>query len=222
MSCCNPNGLNEMFGGSYVKSERRAFERCGLKERQKRVLEAVGDADGRTVLDVGGGFGALSLTLLERSAARASLVEVSRDYLEAARSLAGAGGVTGRMNLLQGDFVTIETPPADIVLLDRVVCCYPDAAALLEKAASHSEALLLLTYPKPRPLLKLFRTVLNTSMKLFRRDYRFYLHDEARILEAAMSDGHQKVSHRSLGTLGVWQLLVLERPTHSTPENFSS
>ena len=182
----------------------------------------MGDAEGRTVLDVGGGFGALSLTLLERGAARASLVEVSRDYLGAARSLAQTRGVAERMNLLQGDFVTVEVPPADIVLLDRVVCCYPDAAALLTKAARHSEALLIVTYPKPRPLLELFRTLLNTGMKLFRRDYRFYLHDEARILEAATSDGHRKVSHRSLGTLGVWRLLVLERPTHSTPENFSS
>ncbi len=211
MSCCNPNGLNEMFGGSYVAAERRAFERRGLRERQKRILGAVGDANGKTALDIGGGFGALSLTLLERGAAQASLVEVSRDYLEAARSLAGARGVTEKMNLLQGDFVTVETPPADIVLLDRVVCCYPDAAALLSKAARHSEGLLVLTYPKPRPLLKPFRSLLNTGMKLLGRAYRFYLHDEASILEAAMSSGHERVLHRSLGL--VWQLLVLERPT---------
>ena len=211
MSCCNPNGLDEMFGGSYVAAERRAFERRGLKERQKRMLRAVGDAGGRTVLDIGGGFGALSLTLLAEGAARASLVEVSRDYLEAARLLAETRGVGENMALLRGDFVTTETAPADIVLLDRVVCCYPDVTALLTKAAHHSEGLLVLTYPKPRPLLKLFRTFLNTGMKFFGRAYRFYLHDEAHILEAAMSSGHKRVLHRSLGTFGVWQLLVLER-----------
>ena len=216
MSCCNPNGLDEMFGGSYVAAERRAFERRGLKERQKRMLVAVGDAGGRTVLDIGGGFGALSLTLLAEGAARASLVEVSRDYLEAARFLAEVRGVGEKMALLRGDFVATETAPADIVLLDRVVCCYPDVRALLTKAARHSEGLLVLTYPKPRPFIKLFRTLLNTGMRVFGRAYRFYLHDEAQIFEAAMSSGHKKVLHRSLGTFGVWQLLVLERSSQPT------
>ena len=41
-------------------------------------------------------------------------------------------------------------PPADAVILQRVICCYPHATALVEAAAEHARRVLVLTFPIDR------------------------------------------------------------------------
>ena len=214
MDCCQVDGLRRVFRGRPVNQEVKAFVRRGLSARQMAFLEALdkvdGTVEGARVLDVGGGIGALALSLLARGIKAAQLVEVSPAYLSAARTLAAEWGVSDQLELLEGDFVTLSgVTPADIVTLDRVVCCYPDADALLGKAARSSRRWLLFTYPAPSWTVRFFRRVLNAVMRVLGWSYRFYLHDETRLLAAAQSVGHQLVTRRKLG---VWRLVVLERP----------
>ena len=164
---------------------------------------------GASVLDIGGGIGALALSLLARGSAEAQLVEVSPAYLSAARALAVKRGVADRLRLFEGDFVTLGgVAPADIVTLDRVVCCYPDPEALLGRAAHASRRWLMFSYPAPSWPVRVFRAAINGVMKLVGWSYRFYLHDEARLLRAAKRAGHRLVERQNLG---VWRLVVLER-----------
>ena len=209
MDCCQVEGLRRVFRGRPVQQEVRAFTRNGLNSRQAAFVAALGVVEGASVLDVGGGIGALALSLLARGGREAQLVEVSPSYLSAAQTLATERGVADKLDLLEGDFVSLgDTKPADIVTLDRVVCCYPDAAALLGKAASNSRRWLLFSYPFPSWPVRVFRVGLNSVMKVLGWSYRFYLHDETRLLAAAQQTGHRLVSKRKLG---VWRLAVLER-----------
>lgn len=209
MDCCQVEGLRRVFRGRPVQQEVRAFTRKGLNARQAAFLAALGEVEGTRVLDIGGGIGALTLSLLARGGREAQLVEVSPSYLSAAQALATERGVAEKLNLLEGDFVTLSgIEPADIVTLDRVVCCYPDAAALLGKAAYKSRRWLLFSYPFPSWPVRVFRASLNGVMTVLGWSYRFYLHDEARLLAAAQQTGHRLISKRKLG---VWRLVVLER-----------
>ena len=208
MSCCDPNGLNGLFKGPIVEEELRAFKKSGLGKRQKVFLEVLQDhTKNRTVLDIGCGIGGLGLSLLERGAAHSTFVDVSRAYLRTAQTLAEEREVTEDATFIEADFIQTDLSPADIVLLDRVVCCYPDAPALLRKAAAHSETLVF-SYPRPVWWMKVSRWLLNLGMRAWRKDYRFYVHDEDALLEAARSDGHTLQEVRSVG---VWRLAVFRR-----------
>ena len=161
-----------------------------------------------TVLDIGCGVGALGLTLLSQGAAHSTFVDVSQDYLQAARDLAEERNVNEQAEFLEADFLHADLSPADSVTLDRVVCCYPDAPALLRKAAAHSHTRLIFSYPRPVWWMRLTKRLLNLGMRVWRKAYRFYVHDEDALLAAAESNGHALKEKRSVG---VWHIAILER-----------
>ena len=166
------------------------------------------------VLDIGCGIGALGTALLTKGADEGTFVDVSSAYLAAAREVAVEAGVGERAVFYRDDFATSARPysQADVVVLDRVVCCYPDAVALLVKAARHSRGTLVFTYPRPLWFVRLFRVLCANAMRLAGRDYRFFVHDPAALLRAATGAGHSRVVVRSAG---VWQLVKVSK-TSST------
>lgn len=213
MDCCgppDPNGLNALFRGRYVRYEARRFLRRGLDERQAFMLDRLAPRDAR-VLDLGAGIGPLGLSALRRGAASSVLVEVSRESLDAARDVAVQLGVAGRAAFIESDAANLEPGiEGDAVVLDRVVCCYPDGAALLRRAAAASGRVLVFSHPVSAPWLRLGRRIVNAGMRLFGRDYRFFLHDADALLAAARSDGHRLDEERRFGT---WRVAVLTRET---------
>ena len=106
--------------------------------------------EGARLLDIGAGVGAVHVALLEAGAATAIDVDASRDYLAAARTEAERRGLGDRIEYRYGDVVELapDLPPADIVTLDSVVCCYRDLEALLAAATRSRPRLLGLTYPR--------------------------------------------------------------------------
>lgn len=209
MGCCDPddrdpNGCNQIFRGRRIARARRAFERRGLGRRQEALLAGPAPA-GRTVLDLGCGVGGLGLTALARGALHASFVDVSAASLEAARELAQVRGVAERADFTRGDAARAPLPDADLVLLDRVVCCAPDGPALLGRAGLRARAALAYTYPAATWWMRVGRALLNAGMRLVRRDYRFYLHPPEELRAALRAAG---LEPRARERHGVW---VLER-----------
>lgn len=162
------------------------------------------------MLDIGCGIGAVGAALLVRGASSGTFVDVSAAYLRAAREVATQTGVAERASFYRDDFATSERlyPQADVVVLDRVVCCYPDGVALLKKAARHSRRTLVYTYPRPLWFMPLFRALCALGMRLSGREYRFFLHDPERLLRAATGAGYGHVVTRSVG---VWQLVRVSK-----------
>ena len=204
MSCCDPNGLNAIFRGGYVEGEKRDFLRKGLSKRQRRFWIGL-ELSHKSVLDIGCGIGALGLGAVQKGAEHAFLIDVSTDYLAAAQSLKTSLNLDDKVSIERADFASLSEPPvADIVVLDRVVCCYPDASKLLSRAAEQSRESLLFSYPRPAWFMRWGCAVLNSAMALFKKDYRFYLHSEAVLRKAASAYGH---SLKRREQLGIWTLL---------------
>lgn len=203
MDCCQVNGLNNVFTGARIRRELKAFERKGLNKRQTQIVRIIeNEVVGKSVLEIGCGIGALNTTLLTKGAVAGGYVEISTDSLGAAQHLAQKAGVVEKALFYLKDFADSEAhfPTADVVLLDRVVCCYPDGEKLIAKAAEHSERYFIYTYPRPFWLLHVFRRLLNfIVMKLLRKDYRFFLHNPQRLLRAATGAGYCLVLTRSIG-----------------------
>jgi len=118
------------------------------------MLEALkrGDASDATVLDIGGGIGMRSLELLAARVSAATHVEAASAYSDVAAQEAGRRGVGDRLRLVRGDAVDADArlPDAELVALDRVVCCHSDWAALLNVASKHCRRHLALSYPRDR------------------------------------------------------------------------
>ena len=215
MDCCDPNGLNRIFNGRLVRQELQAYQRRGLSRRQRSIIALLGLlTPGATVLDIGCGIGAVGTTLLRAGAGRGTFVDISAAYLRAARQVAAHAGFEATSAFYQDDFAVSERryAPADVVVLDRVVCCYPDATALLTKAARCSRGTLIFTSPKPFWFMPLLQKLCAFGMRLFGQEYRFFLHDRERLLQAATSAGHVPVVTRSVG---LWQVTKLTKVSSS-------
>ena len=205
---------DKAFDERLAARELRAFRRNGPGRASKAIADALarGGADGRTVLDIGGGVGAVHQQLLDRGAATVIDVDASRGYLDAARSEAERKGVLDRVRFEHGDFValapTIE--PADLVALDRVVCCYGDVEALVGRAAERTRRRLAITIPPSIWPVRAFVALGNAWYRLTRNAYRAYAHPHERVVAAAAAAGLELA--RPVESVGMWRLLVFERP----------
>ena len=184
-SCCDPIDYRRLFSRKSAARDLRRYRERGLTGTSLELVKLAGDVHGVSVLDIGGGIGAIELELLEAGAERATNVELSSGYEDAAGELIAERGLEARVDRRVGDFVTTEVEPHDIVVLHRVVCCYPDAGALVSAAADHTKRTLLLTYPQERVWMRAGLRLINVWLRLTRCGFRTYVHPVARIVAAA-------------------------------------
>jgi magnesium-protoporphyrin O-methyltransferase len=200
MSCCRPDCrvTARHFGADVAAGDRDRYRANGLDTRARRLVDAlaragIGDA---SVLDVGSGLGLVSFDLLARGAASATLSDASEAYLDAAREEATARGMADRTRVAVGDFVEIapHLAPADVVVLDRVVCCYPAWRPLLEAAAGHCKRVLGITYPPARPDVRAVIAFENARRRWFGDGFRAFVHPTAGMEGALRASGLRRVS----------------------------
>lgn len=168
-------------------------------------------AAGLTVLDVGGGIGGLHRLLLAAGAASAVDVDASGPYLAAARREAERLGLGDRVTFVHGDLVSYaaETQAADLVGLDRVVCCYVDVDALVGAAARLTRRRLGIAVPQDGRLARVAVGAVNIWQRIIRSKLRMRAHDLSRIEAAAATAG---LRLRSVTPVGFWRVLLFERP----------
>src|SRR5437764_12473242 len=80
--CCTPSGYRKVFGERTARRDLRRYRRRGLDRAARRIVGFLtnGGVDGDSVLEVGGGVGAIQLELLKAGAARATNVEPAHAY----------------------------------------------------------------------------------------------------------------------------------------------
>lgn len=211
-SCCNPRGCDEFFTS---RISRRAAERYRKKGVDKTAelmlafLEEQGIA-GATVLEIGGGVGEMQIELLKRGAARTVNLELSPAYDDQAMRLAREAGLDGRVERRLHDIASDpgSVEPADVVVLHRVVCCYPDYELLLGAAADRARRLLVFSYPPRNLVSRLLLGAQNLLFWLRRKQFRTFAHPPARMLAVVDERGLVLAyTHRPV----VWQIAGFER-----------
>ena len=166
--------------------------------------------EGNSLLDVGGGIGAIQHELLKAGIARADTVEASTAYIDANKEEAARQGQADRITYHHGDFVDIapKLERADIVTLERVICCYPDVESLVELSSRLADRVYGLVYPRTNLLSKAVALLFNLTMRLKRSPFRVFIHPDSVIDWVARSNGLRPSSRRK--TL-LWQIVVYER-----------
>lgn len=213
MGCCQSTvcGTGRFFS-RFAGRYRKRYLRRGLEASQRQMvlgLEAVG-LDGRNLLEIGCGVGYLHQELLCRGATRATGVDLSADMLREARVFAGERHVLGRVDYVEGDFVVLAPtlPPADVTLLDKVVCCYPDAYTLIATVTPHTRSYCALTYPRAHLANRIGIAALGVLMTLIRNPFRPYLYEPARVRTWFSDRGFRRVY---VATTPIWLTEIYER-----------
>ena len=214
MSCCQPpRGYTSLFSKRAARRDVRRYERKGLDDTAERMVGFLRERgiDGASLLEIGGGVGAIQVELLRMGAARATNLELSPEYETAAHELLRERGLDDRVDRRLGDVVSDPelAGPADAVIMHRVVCCYPDYDALVGAAASRTQRCLVMSFPRRRPVLRLFFGAVNLLARLLRWEFRSWVHPPERLVAAAERQGLALVAE-SKGF--VWQAAALERP----------
>jgi len=213
-SCCDARGCEEFFTSRMAKRAAARYRKKGVDKTAQRMLAFLEEQgiEGATVLEIGGGVGELQIELLKRGAAHTLNLELSSAYDDEASGLVREVGVEGRAERRLHDIAADpeKVEPADVVVLHRVVCCYPDYERLLDAAADHARRLLVFSYPPRNVLSRLLLGAQNLLFRLQRKEFRAFAHPPARMLGVVEERGFLLAySHRPV----VWQIAGFERRT---------
>lgn len=214
--CCDRDGYDEIFGDRFARRVARRCCKRGLDRTRRRVVEflcAQGIEDA-TVLEIGGGIGELHVELLLRGAQAATNLEISTGYDEEAARLLDRSGVGDRVTRRLLDIATApeNVEPADVVILHRVVCCYPDYQRLLSAAASHAGRFLIFSHPPRTLLTRSGFGFENLVRRLRRNSFRTFVHPPRAMVAVVKGHGMTlRYRHRGLW----WTVVAFERPLSS-------
>jgi magnesium-protoporphyrin O-methyltransferase len=214
MNCCCPhsNSANRFFS-FFAGRYRKRFEKKGFEPSQKQLMEGLKQAGFKdaTILEIGSGVGHLHQTLLENGAASAVGVDLASKMIEEARHWAKERDLSERTDYVEGDFMEIKDtlPDVEITVLDKVVCCYPDADGLVHSSLDKTSRVYALTYPRDRWYVRAMMGFMALMMKVIRSDFRPYVHPPERIEKWIVESGFGKAyENQNL----VWLTQVYVKP----------
>lgn len=213
MVCPHCTDAEDVFSYGYAKRDLENYRSKGAKSSTQVLLEELTNYDvtGKTLLDVGGGVGVLQHELLDRGVASATDVDASSAYITFNQQEAEARGHADKIQYLHGDFVQLapDIDDADIVTLDRVVCCYPDVEQLVALSAQRAKTLYALAYPIDNWLTKGGIAVFNFFLfRLQGNNFRTYVHDSEHIHNIITDAG---LTRRARRRAGFWQIFIYQR-----------
>ena len=209
-SCCTPSGYDDFFSEKQARRDARRYRRKGLDKAAQWIVDAARarGIEGATILEPGGGVGAIEIELLKLGAARSTVVELSPGYDEIAGELAREAGVEARLERRHGDFAANGVPLADIVVMHRVVCCYPDYERLLAAAAERAGRMLVFTHPPRNPVWLAFFAGFNLWMRVRGKEFRAFAHRPAALVETVRGHGFEPFAFRRGG---IWRGVAFAR-----------
>jgi SAM-dependent methyltransferase len=207
--CC---GLEREFDAATAAADLERYRKRGplpttrilLRELTRRGI------GGSTLLDIGGGIGAIYHELLPQGLAEAVHVDASSAYLAAAAEEARRREHAGRVRFMHGDCTELapEIPAADIVTLDRVICCYPDLRSLVSVSAARARRLYGLVYPRENWWMRPFFPLANSYFWIRRCPFRVFLHRTRDVEAVLLEQGLQPLFRAS--TI-LWQVALYGR-----------
>lgn len=212
MTCTQCQGIEDLFSEEYVAKELKQYRRRGPDKTTRLLIEALKKEDlkGLTLLDIGGGLGAIQHELLQAGVKSGVDIEASQAYVNAAKEETARRGLAGRVDYRHGNFVEMaqEVPPADIVTLNRVICCYPDVEKMVGLSITRAGKLYGLVYPRTDWWMKVWQAVQTLYLRLIRSRFRTFLHSPEKVEALVKSQGFKRRFYRRTLT---WQVVVYAR-----------
>ena len=179
MKCCQCEGIEREFDAKDAEHEIEAYRKDGPAETTQILIDALTDqgVEGLSLLDIGGGVGAIQHAMLSAGASTATAVEASTAFARAAKDEARELGWSDKVDVRQGDFIDLaETVVAhDIVTLDRVICCYHDMESLVQLSTARASKMYGLVYPRDVWWNRILSRIGNLALWITRNPFRTFI-----------------------------------------------
>lgn len=215
MKCCQSSqcrGIANVFDNAKAKDELENYRNQGPKNTTLVLLDRINQhsIQGTSLLDIGGGVGAIQHVLLSLGVNTAISVDASDAYSKISEQEALRLGLADRVSYFVGNFIDLapEIPAADIVTLDRVICCFDDMHSLVTLSASRARKLYGLVFPRDLWWVKMGFRLANFIQKLRRDPFRLFAHPTKSVDAILREKGLERVFHHR-GFF--WQVLLYQR-----------
>jgi magnesium-protoporphyrin O-methyltransferase len=213
MDCCQCEGIEINFDRKKAAAKLERYRKKGPNNTTQLLVDALiaADVQDHTLLDIGGGIGAIQHEMLDAGVRSAIDFEASSAYIEACQSEAERRGHAERITHYHGNFADFgeDIPSADIVTLERVLCCYHDMPALMNQSCARTNRLLGLVFPNETWWVKFAVTVfLNLKFRMQGNPFRVFVHPTEQVEAIAKQHGFER---RYIKKTGPWQVMVFER-----------
>jgi magnesium-protoporphyrin O-methyltransferase len=212
MKCCQCEGIEREFDAKEAEQEIEAYRKDGPAETTQILIDALSEqgVEGLSLLDIGGGVGAIQHAMLNAGSSAATAVEASNAFATAAQEEAKERGWSEHVDVKHGDFIDLaETVAAhDIVTLDRVICCYHDMQSLVQLSTDRAIKMYGLVYPRDVWWNRILSRIGNLALWISRNPFRTFIHSDAGVQRIVAQAGLEKVFHKKLLS---WQVAVYAR-----------
>ena len=210
--CCQEDLALIGYDGRDAAQDLAAWHSRGPRPATQELIDVIRaeGIDGASLLDIGAGVGTVHITLLEAGAASAVDVDASPEYMATARAEAEWRGLAGRVDYRYGDVVELaaELPPADIVTLDSVICCYPYLPAILAAAVRQRPRLVGLTYPRDVWWMRAWMRIYNAAHTLRQSPAHYFIYRHSQV-DRLMADAGYANAHE--GGVRAWRVVLYRR-----------
>jgi spermidine synthase len=210
--CCRSAPCEEIFQPRIARRSLDRYRKKGHGALERRMVSSAAERGlaGARVLEIGGGVGTIQSELLEAGAARGEVVELVRAWEPYARELARDKGLDERTSFRVADVLDApgDVEPADVVVMNRVVCCSPDGVRLTAAAAQLARRTLVFSFPRDVFWVQAGLRVVNGGLRVMRRSFRVFVHPRDALLQAAQAEGFVVAE---TGGGAIWEFATLRR-----------
>ncbi|MHA2173898.1 MAG: class I SAM-dependent methyltransferase [Candidatus Hodarchaeales archaeon] len=209
-----------MFNQKLALKELKNYQNKGPSNTTKILLDQLIPLvdEKKSLLDIGGGIGAISHELSKVGLSKLIYVDASKAYLHTAKAESERLGFGDRNSFYYGDFVEIasQIPPTDLVTLDKVLCCYPDVQSLVARSLEKTKEYYGIVYPRNSWWVRLGSFFLNSIQRVKRSKYRSYIHQQKAIHDIIHSYGFKRIFKQKQW---YWIMEVFVKVSNFPPES---
>jgi len=165
---------------------------------------------GLDFLDIGGGIGAIQYDLIKAGASNGTNIEASSAYIEAVKEETLQNDLVERVSYKHGDFTTMasDVDSADIVTLDKVICCYDDMSELVMLSSKLARKIYAVIYPRDVWWTKLALPMMNFYPRLKGSSFRVFIHPTKKVEKIIFGNG---LKRNYYATTLFWQVAIFTR-----------
>jgi len=209
---CQCQGIENMFDKKTAKSELKRYLKKGPSKTTTMLLDAIlkEGVQGLDFLDIGGGIGAIQYDLIKAGASNGTSIEASSAYIDLVKKETFQNGLEERIDFKHGDFTTTasDVDTADIVTLDKVICCYDDMSELVMLSSKLARKIYAVIYPRDVWWTNLALPFLNFYPIVKGSSFRVFIHPTKQVEEIIFGNG---LKRKYYATTFFWQVAIFTK-----------
>jgi len=212
MSCCQCQGIENMFDKKTAKRNLKRFLKKGPSKTTAMLLDAIHKegVQGLDFLDIGGGIGAIQYDLIKAGASNGTSIEASSAYIDLVKEVTLQNGLDKRVDFKHGDFTKTasDIDTADIVTLDKVICCYDNMSELVMLSSKLARKIYAVIYPRDVWWTKLALLFMNFFSIIKGSSFRVFIHPTKEVEEIIFGNG---LKRNYYATTIFWQVATFTK-----------